>query len=203
MIKINLLKKKDTSDFGGGMDYVSDSSGFDERETKISVSAILVALVVPLIICGFLYLQQTSKISSLEDTKKAKQVELETYKDVFKTLATFKKVQAILERKNKAIEEITSHKYTAVKLLDNVSTTLPDFVWLNLIDFKGGMLVISGNAFSYNLVSEFISQLKNIGHFYDIQLNNSKISKKKGSEVVSYSLRCKFEDKNKKEEGGK
>ncbi|MBL8914650.1 MAG: PilN domain-containing protein [Archangium sp.] len=67
-----------------------------------------------------------------------------------------------VEEKLAELDKLLTERKGPVKLLDALATSIPKKVWLNNFEEKAGSTIMSGNAESYDDVSEFMRSLKNI-----------------------------------------
>ncbi len=67
-----------------------------------------------------------------------------------------------VEEKLTVLEKLTKQRAGPVKLLDALATAIPKKVWIIAFEEKSGAATMSGNAESYDDVSEFMRGLKNI-----------------------------------------
>lgn len=189
MIKINLLKpeKKEISTGGEVPSYLEEA-----HANKISVLALVGALVISLGIIGGLYFLQSSKLSSekekFEDCK-LKKAELE--KDL-KILADVEKTKLELDNKIKVINELKLRQKDTVVMMDRLSRCLPDWVWLTDLSFTGNVLSLGGKALTNNLIVDFINNLTNSNYFLNVQLKTSNSRKQGAQEIFEFKLECLF-----------
>lgn len=95
-----------------------------------------------------------------------------------------------LEKKRKSfqdqvnlIERLKAEQGGPVRMLDELSKALPDFVWLTKMDQAGSVLKIVGEASNNNAVADFLNNLQRAGDGCDV-----------GS--VEGKLNCWFPDAN-------
>lgn len=67
-----------------------------------------------------------------------------------------------VEEKLAVLDKLTKQRAGPVKLLDALATAIPKKVWIISFEEKGGAAVMSGNADSFDDVSEFMRGLNNI-----------------------------------------
>lgn len=65
-------------------------------------------------------------------------------------------------KKLKGLEELTKKRNGPVKLLDALSTAIPKKVWITSFDERASAVVMSGNAATFDDVSEFMRGLNSI-----------------------------------------
>jgi type IV pilus assembly protein PilN len=198
MIKVNLLspEKKDLG--GGGGDAPSFSD--EEREQKINTVAAIAAAVLTVGIIGYLYFTQAATLEERENTlveRRARKAQLDI---VLQTLDELEKAKKLLDRKVKLIADLKSRQQDTVKMMDQLSNALPDWVWITSVTFSGKLLSINGTALSNNLISDFINNLKGTGSFYDVEFPGSQRRKKENLDIFNFRLTSYYRDKDKKPE---
>ncbi len=201
MIKVNLLSPERKEIPGGGGEIGSYAES--EREAKINIVAVVAAGVITLGIIAFLFFTQSATMDEKErllDEKKARKAELDV---VLKTLTELEKAKKMLDRKVKLIADLKSRQQDAVKMMDQLSNAIPDWVWLTSVSFSGKLLSMAGNAIHNNLISDFINNLKGTGSFYNIQFPGSTRARKSGLDVFAFRLTCYYKDKDQKIEAPK
>lgn len=96
--------------------------------------------------------------------------------------------KALLARKIDLITDLKKKQAVPVHILDQVSRSLPDFVWLDSMAANSNQITIAGKATTYNAVSNFYANLTQSGQFQDVTLGRVF----EVPEGVSFSLTCKF-----------
>lgn len=100
----------------------------------------------------------------------------------------YKKQKDLLARKIELITELKRKQAVPVHILDQISRSLPDFLWLESMTTNNNQINIAGRATTYNAVSNFYSNLTQSGYFKDVALGKVY----EVPEGVSFSLSCKF-----------
>lgn len=189
MIKVNLLspERKEVAGAPEAAAFVEE-----ERENKVNVGAIVAAVLLTVGTIGFLYFTQASTLDNKQKVLAEKRARKAQLDNVLKTLAQLEKTKKDLDRKVKVIGELKAQQTSAVRMMDEVSKALPDWVWLSALSYTRGVVSINGRALSNNLIADFINNLDSTGYFLDIRLNSSKRSRRGGTEVYDFSITCRF-----------
>ena len=190
MIKVNLLRpeKKDVSTVGEAVAFVDE-----EKEKKVSVGAIVAAIVLTVVVIGGLYYFQANNLKNKENLLKERKARRAQLEEALKEIEQLKKTRDMLTRKVKIIEDLKSRQQNTVKMMDQLSKALPDWVWLTSLSFSGNSLRLSGKALSNNLIADFINNLKGTNHFLNVQFNFSTRKKEAGQDVFTFSISCRFQ----------
>ncbi len=190
MIKVNLLspEKKDVSTGAGATAVFSD----DERESQLSIPAIVGASVLTVLIIVGLYFVQANKLDDVRKQLEERRARLSELQDVLETLKVLEKTKKVLKNKVDIIQNLNSKKQIAVRMMDQLSRALPEMVWLKNMKFNNSVLTISGSALSNNLVADFINNLKSTNYFLNIKFKDSVRKRKSGVDVFDFRLECTF-----------
>ena len=198
MIKVNLLSPEKKEASRGKKEAISLE---EKRGNKFNVPVIIAAMALTLIILIFLYFSQLSnyneKIRILKD-REAKKTQLE---NVLKTLENLERIKARLDKKVKIINQLKNRQKIVVKMMDDMSSSIPDWVWLNNLSFSHGALTISGKALSNNLIADFIKNMQNTNHFSNVRINFFKREKQSGLDIFNFSIKSNYVEKPIKREG--
>jgi len=123
----------------------------------------------------------TREISKAEEEKRRLQ-------DIIRKGEEFKAKKDLLQRKITLITQLKKNQSGPVHLLDEVSKTLPDFLWLDSMTESGFAVQIRGKATTYNAVSNFYNNLTGSRYFQNVVLGPiSSIPV-----GVNFSLTCQF-----------
>jgi hypothetical protein len=95
---------------------------------------------------------------------------------------------AILERKVDHIEGLMARRGVAAAILDDLTSALPDRVWLTEVAYDSGKARVKGNAPSNNIVADYLSRLEGSPSFMDIALRSSAMKIVRGRELQEFAL---------------
>ena len=90
----------------------------------------------------------------------------------------------------KLITDLKNRQAVPVHILDKVSRSLPESLWLDTMSATRNQINMSGKARTYNAVSNLYSNLTDSGHFKNISLGRTF----EVPEGVSFSLTCSYEE---------
>lgn len=190
MIRINLLKPEKKEVAGGGASTVSYVE--EAKPSKMHVPAIIAAAAITVIGIGALYLLQANKLSAekkLYEERTLRKAELEK---VLKELETIEATKKELDSKIKIISELKMKQKDAVLMMDKMSRSLPEWVWLTNLSFVGGGVTISGKALSNNLIADLVNNLENSNMFTNVQLKATTRRKEGGIDIFEFGISCQF-----------
>ncbi len=80
------------------------------------------------------------------------------------------------------IEELRQGQAGPVRLLDEISRSLPDMLWLTEIKQQGSELTISGRCTTLTALSDFVGNLE-LGGFFDkpVEILDSQVDQNRGA----------------------
>jgi Tfp pilus assembly protein PilN len=186
MIRINLLKPE-SKEFKEGP--AAPGPEFKARKAFPFTSIFILLLVVLLGAAFFLQKRMISQERTRLQTAQAEKKKLEY---VVAKLAELEKQKAVYERKISLIRQLRAQQDSAVVILDELSKSLPDWVWLTDLNCQGQMIQIKGNALSNNLIADYIYNLESSPHFADVNLISSTQKTGRGAEYMEFSLTLSY-----------
>ena len=179
MIRINLLaadrptKKKKVASAPGAMQ-----------------AYLLLGAFVGLAILGCLagYAYMSSQIKEL-DANIAKAEERQRQLQAIKVqVDALEKKRATFQQKVDLIERLKAEQSGPVHMLDEISKSLPDMVWLGGMDQTGNSVRLSGQSNGLTAVADFISALERSGWFPTVDL----VSSSEAANIVTFALQANF-----------
>ena len=186
MIRINLLatdrptKKKRGGGGGGGAPPRPGPCRRTCSWASSSGGAILV--------CLGLYFYMSSQIREL-DTKIAQAEERQRQlQEIKRQVDALELKRANFQRKVDLIERLKAEQSGPVHMLDEVSKSLPDFVWLTQPRPGGPNVKFTGQSNGLTSVADFISALERSGWFPNVDLASST----EANNVVTFALTSAF-----------
>jgi len=130
---------------------------------------------------------------------RAAQAEAERLRSVLEQVAEFDRRKAQLQQRVALIEELRRGQDGPVHLLDEVSRSLPDRLWLTQLVHQDGDLRIEGRTTSLTALSDFIGNLEGSGYFarpveiLDSQLENRPAQADAAqADIVRFTVKAQF-----------
>lgn len=190
MIKINLLRpeKKEVAAGGGAaVSFVEEA-----KPSKLSIPALVGAVALTVVGIGLMYFLQAGELNrqqKLLDERTLRKAELEK---VLKELAQIEATKLELDKKIKIISDLKLKQRDAVLMMDKMSRSLPDWVWLTDLTYRSGAVAISGKALSNNLIADLINNLQNSSYFTNVQITSSARKREAGVDIFEFRINCIF-----------
>ena len=181
MIRINLL--------------AADKPEAGKKKAAAAPGAVQAYLILGLFAGGAafasagLWWWKTSQIKELDvkiAAAKKRQSELQAIKI---QVEQFLQRKRILDAKVKLIEQLKAQQSGPVHMLDEISKSLPDFVWLTSLDQAAARITLGGEANGLTAVADFIANLQKCGWFPRVDL----VSSREANNVISFQLSADFQ----------
>jgi type IV pilus assembly protein PilN len=163
------------------------------HRVTIGATVILVGTAV-LIGWWFLTLRQQSAQLDIDLT----QAETETrqIRSVLEQVRKFESQKAMLQQRVTLIEQLRKGQYAPVHLLDEVSKSLPDRLWLSDLTQTGTEFTIGGMTDSLTAVSDFVANLEGTRWFKKpVEILDSQVqTDAKAGDLIRFQIKAQFND---------
>lgn len=154
------------------------------RQLQVAVLVVVVALGGG--VWG--YMAQNSNLEAHQQELAGIQAEVKRLEAVIKEVQKFETRQALLDKKVGAIEDIKTNQRRPARLLDDISRSLPDQMWLISIKDTGTGIQISGRAFDNVGIAAFMENLERTHSFGNVELVETKSELLQGRQVVAFTV---------------
>jgi len=190
MIRINLLKPE-TKDLSQQVQAPGITEEGPKKGPNIG-NLVFLALVIGL--GAFYFFQQKAfqRENALLATARQEKSQLQY---VEAKLEEQRKARESLDRKITLIENLNARRDMAPRLMDELSRTLPDWVWLSEVVYDEKGISIKGRALSNNLVADYIGSLEASPQIMNVNLVSSTQKTVQGDQYLEFSLRAVLEKK--------
>lgn len=182
MIKINLVgeRKRAVAPAATG-----PSSGIDSSSLGNWALIILLAIAALVSFAHLYMLKGTIKDKQVEVAEAQREVdELEPY---IREVEEFKKKKAELEHKVEVINRLKNNQSGPVQVMDHISRSLPELLWLTQMDIGPTTITVSGEAFNTNAVANFIENLDRVAEFQEPILRDTQQRNQVYSFVIAFN----------------
>jgi type IV pilus assembly protein PilN len=186
MIRINLLKpeKKELRE------KPTAPTPRLRKEIKFQLSYIIIPVLI--IAMAALYLMQRSAINKESKLLEAAQLEKEQLQYVVETLAKLEQQKKTLERKIDLITQLKAQQTLAVRIMDELSKNIPDWVWLTEAEYKGQRVEIKGRALSNSLIADYIYNLESSPYLQNVNLISSTQKTEQNDQFLEFTLTAQY-----------
>lgn len=161
MIKINLVgegrrpivsRQGAPAALGPGMD----------RKADLWLAALVAA---GLLAAAGMYFWLNQKLDAKQEEIVEAQAEVDRLAPIIREVEAFKAKKAELEYKIRVINDLKANQTGPVKIMDYVSATLPDLLWLTRLDVSNAVIKLTGEAYNTNAVATYIDGLDQVEEF--------------------------------------
>jgi type IV pilus assembly protein PilN len=153
-----------------------------------------VSVIFLILAMTYLFINFNKEIKSLRQRYVERQRELATFKDTNAKINALKKNIAELRLKLETINELERAKAGPVKLLDDISMSVPkDKLWLTNLAEKKGTLSLTGTAMDNETVADFMKRLDGKKTITSVELikTKRKIIKDLGLNLKDFDIKCR------------
>jgi len=192
MIKINLLRPE-SKDVKETMPPAEEEVRFKEKKVKEKKGIDITKLVIPLaiLLVAFLFLSQRTSFNRERSRLEEARAEKKRLDYVSAKLRQLQQQKAIYEKKINLIERQKLRQGIPVKIMDELSTSLPDWVWLTEATYEKTLVRLKGKALSNNLIADYISNLETSGLFIEVNLLSSTQKRVGSDDILEFSMNAR------------
>ena len=179
MIRINLL--------GVERQKTRKASSFDlSQQRTLACSVVLVAAIAGI---GWWYWSLGQASARVEAEMATAQQQAAQLRSLLTEVQQFEARRAQLQQRVSLIERLRSGQSIPVQLLDHVSKSLPDMLWLSKLDQDAATVTIEGRSTTLIALSDFVGNLGNGTVLQKpIEIVKSEASSASGSSAAGVEL---------------
>ena len=159
------------------------------RDGIIMGSVVLVLIISWSIVMVNMNRKVNRTIRDLQQVKK----QIEDSKLDLKKVEQLKQHKSVLENKINIIHSLREQQAGPVHVLDDISSAIPEQVWLDNLNNIGNSLSLGGLSPSYNAVSEFMRNLTTSPYFMNIELRNIQQSVVQSKKYQRFNISCQVQ----------
>ena len=183
MIKINLISDEPTV---AATKRKAPEFSLGEKQGDI---ILLIMLALAMMVVGARWWMLNSEVNDLKSTEAARRAERDELQQYIDKVVELEAKRTQLQTKIDTIRQLKEKQQGPVRILDEVSKTLPDLVWFTTLDLKGNHLTLNGMALDENAIATYISNLHASPFFAEPTLVNIQRAKQ---DSFSFKLECNF-----------
>jgi Tfp pilus assembly protein PilN len=183
MIRVNLIgvREPSTGVFEAGVPAApSEKKG-------LLVAVVFLGAALGLVIFQYLTAQQT--IGGLDEEIQQLTQEKARLQAIIQRVNEFQAKLQELEKREQLIERLKREREGPVRMLDDLSAQLPDFVWLTNLDQATNSVTIRGMASSYVSIADYIQKLEESEYFANVELIDARQGRE---EFTSFQLQAQL-----------
>lgn len=199
MIRINLLPEEEKKKAAKKLPKVKVPIPSFRIRIPFRPTTFLVGFVVIVILIAFIVIwvrqngemrKLTKEIDQMNTRLKSLQKEVNLVKDL-------ENKQTNLQRRLDVIKGLSENRFLRVKILDELASSLPEYVWLTSFEDKIPNFKIEGMSFSNLTVADFMNRLEDSEYLTDVDLTTLKKISFGGQDVMQFTLSVNLKSKKK------
>jgi type IV pilus assembly protein PilN len=162
---------------------------------RVTIGATLILLGTALVIVWWFWsLRQQSAYVDAELVKA--EAETRQVRSVLEQVRKFEARKALLQQRVTLIEELRKGQSAPVHLLDEISRSLPERLWLSELTQTGADFTMVGTTDSLTAVSDFVANLESTRWFKKpVEIMDSQVqSDAKTGDLIRFQVKAQFVD---------
>ena len=173
MIRINLLPVREA-----------------KRQASIRRQGVFLGMAVGVgVVCSLLvHMYASAQVADREAQIRQATAELAKLKETRKEVDAYREREAEIQRKLDIIARLESDRTLQVRILDDVSTRIPERMWLQELSLKKNRMTMTGVSIDAEIVAEFLSSLAQSDLFYDVELEETRLREEKGLKLSTFKI---------------
>jgi type IV pilus assembly protein PilN len=163
------------------------------QRVNIAASLILVATALAV---GWWFWSLRQQSLKLDEDLAAAETETLKIRSVLDQVRKFESQKALLQQRVSLIEQLRKGQSAPVHLLDEISKSLPDRLWLTDMTQAGGEFTLSGMTDSLTAVSDFVAALEGTRWFKKpVEIVDSQVqSDNRTGELIRFQVKAQATD---------
>lgn len=154
--------------------------------------ATIVITVVTFIVMAYLTFFFSSRLSARKDQFARNEKTIAELKEKIKAVEDFEERNRTFEQRNRIIEQLSENRSVPVKILDQISTLLPNGIWLHTMTVTGAGINLEGYGFTNTDIVSFVDNIKNSKMFSEVYLQESKSTEIEKIPLYTFKLTFKL-----------
>ncbi len=165
-----------------------------KRNTSIyQLVAMSGVLMVTLVVSFTVHTIFQNRVEERETKLAANEAEIKRLQTIIGEVNELDKQKNRLLNQLAVIDKLEKGKRGPVRVLDELSNSIPKRVWITSFREQGGTLSLTGAAVDNADISEFMRAMQKQPYFSDIQLKFTQADLKDGATVYNFEIGCKVD----------
>jgi type IV pilus assembly protein PilN len=162
---------------------------------RVTIAASLILVGTGLIIVWWFWSLRQQSAQLDEDLARA-ETETRQVRSVLEQVRKFEGQKALLQQRVSLIEQLRMGQSAPVHILDEISKSLPERLWLNELQQVGPDFTLSGLTDSMTAVSDFVANLEGTKWFKKpVEIVDSQVqTDAKAGDLIKFQLKAQFVD---------
>ena len=165
-----------------------------KRNTSIyQLVAMSGVLMVSLVAAFTVHTIFQSRVEERQAKVAANEIEIKRLETIIGEVNELDKQKNRLLNQLAVIDKLEKGKRGPVRVLDELSNSIPKRVWINSFREQAGTLSLTGAAIDNADISEFMRAMQKQPYFSEIQLKFTQADLKDGATVYNFEINCKVD----------
>jgi type IV pilus assembly protein PilN len=163
------------------------------HRVTIGASVILLATILGL---GWWFWALRQESARLDEDISRAELQTQQLRSVFTQVQKFEARKAQLQQRVSLIERLRQGQSAPVRVLDGISKSVPDRLWLSDMVQSGSDFTLSGFATSMTALSDFVANIEGTKSFKKpVEIIDSQVTREaKVGDLVKFSIKATFYD---------
>jgi type IV pilus assembly protein PilN len=144
-----------------------------------------------IVLCLLAFSVQRTRIRSLQAAITAADIELDRLRQELALVDELTRRQDEVRRRTDMIRDLNRHRFLRVHLMDEVSASLPDYLWLTSFREQDLNVYLQGAAYSNLIVADLMNRLEASAYLSSVDLTLLQKSESEGREVMVFEISCR------------
>ena len=163
-----------------------------KRNTSIYQIVAMTAVTMVAFVGAFtVHTVYQNKVEEREKKIAENQIEIKRLQKIIGEVNELDKQKQRLLNQLSVIDKLEKGKRGPVRVLDEMSGSIPKRVWITSFRETGGVLSITGSAMDNSDISEFMRAMQKTPYFSDISLKFTQADLRDGVTVYNFEVGCK------------
>jgi type IV pilus assembly protein PilN len=162
---------------------------------RVTVGATVI-LIGTVVLIGWWFWTLRQQSAQLDIDLAQAETEARQIRSVLEQVRKFESQKAMLQQRVTLIEQLRKGQYAPVHLLDELSKSLPDRLWLSDLTQTGADFTIGGMTDSLTAVSDFVANLEGTRWFKKpVEILDSQVqTDAKAGDLIKFQIKAQFVD---------
>ena len=162
---------------------------------RVTIGATVILLGTAVLIGWWFWSLRTTS-ARLDDELVRAETETRQIRSVLEQVRKFEAQKAMLQQRVTLIEQLRKGQSAPVHLLDEISKSVPDRLWLSELKQTGAEFAMSGTTDSLTAVSDFVANLEATRWFKrPVEIVDSKVqTDAKAGDLINFEVKAQFVD---------
>jgi len=162
---------------------------------RVTIGATVILLATAALIGWWFWSLRTQSLQLDEDLLQA-EAQTRQIRSVLEQVRKFESQKALLQQRVTLIEQLRTGQYAPVHVLDEISKSLPDRLWLSELTQTGQEFTLGGMTDSLTAVSDFVANLESTRWFKKpVEIVDSQVqADAKAGDLIRFVIKAQFVD---------